>query len=524
MRTVNSTPFKSRLLRRSGVVAGLVGLTLGATACGGDDDTGSGASGSMTVLITQEAKGIDPIMTTVSSLTGGNQAAAVFDMLFWINPKTGKTEPQIAESATAAEGNSVWTIKLKPNVKFSDGTALDAEAVKFNWERHADPVNRSVQFNAVKGMKFDVVDAQNIKVTLPAPNAHFDLVVAHNLAFIGSPAAIRSDPKLFSQKPVGAGPFKLKSWMRDSQLTLESNSSYWGTGKPALKELIFKPVMDQKQRLASLASGQAQLMTTAHFPSTEQAKKDGMTVTLDAKSGGFMTMFDTSKPPFNDPRARRAFALTMNPDDRNQTIQGSPAQTLKGLFQPASPFANPEAVYATNNRVEAQKLLDELAAEGKPLNFTYTTNSSASARLTAEYWLGQLNGMKNISMKTEFLEGAAYIQKVLINNDFQASEFVITFDEPEPLLYNFTHTKGSENRTKWSNPVVDKALDDARNSEDAAVRKAAYSTVQAEIVKEVPFFAYEKSFAAAVQGKNTKIEGLSLFEDGLILFDRIALK
>ncbi|MYV98506.1 ABC transporter substrate-binding protein [Streptomyces sp. SID3343] len=524
MRPVTSTPFKARLLRRSGVFAGLVGLTLGATACGGDDASGGGASGSMTVLITQEARGIDPITTTVSSLTGGNQAAAVFDMLFWINPKTGKAEPQIADSATPSEGNAVWTVKLKPNVKFTDGTTLDAEALKFNYERHADPANKSVQFTAVKGMKFDVVDAQNLKVTLPAPNAHFDLVLAHNLAFIGSPTAIRADPKLFSQKPVGAGPFKLKTWVRDSQLTLERNNSYWSPGKPALKELVFKPVQDQKQRLASLSSGQAQLMTTAHFPSTEQAKKDGMTVTLDEKSGGFMTMFDTSRPPFDDPRARRAFALIMNPDDRNNKIQGSPSQSTKGLFQPASPFADPKAVYATNNRAEAQRLLDELNAEGKPLNFTYTTNSSPSARITAEYWLGQLDGMKNISMKTEFLEGAQYITKVMINNDFQASEFVITFDEPEPVLYNFVHSKGPENRTKWNNPVVDKALDDARNSDDPAVRKTAYQTVASEIVKDVPFFSYEKSFAAAVQGRNTKIEGLALFEDGLILFDRIALK
>ena len=521
---MNPTPLNHRLVRRVGVLAGLAGLTLGATACGGDDSSDSSAAGSMTVLITQEARGIDPIMTTESSLAGGNQAAAVFDMLFWINPKTGKAEPQLAESATASEANAVWTIKLRPNVKFSDGTTLDAEAVKFNWERHADPANKSVQFTAVTGMRFEVVDPLTVKATLPAPNAHFDLVVAHNLAFIGSPTAIRSDPKLFSQKPVGAGPFKLKEWMRDSQLTLERNDQYWAPGKPGIKELIFKPVMDQKQRLAALNSGQAQLMTTAHFPSTEQAKKDGLTVTLDPKSGGFMTMFDTSKPPFNDARARRAFALIMNPEDRNQVIQGSPGQTLKTIFQPASPFVNPEAVYKTNNRAEAQVLLDQLAAEGKRLDFTYTTNSSASARTTAEYWLTQLNGMKNISMKTNFLEGAAYNQTILINKDFQASEFVVNFDEPEPRLYNFTHSTGSENMTRWSNPVVDKALDQARNSSDPAVRKAAYGTVQAEIVKDVPFFAYEKAFAAAVQGKGAKVEGLALFEDGLILFDRITLK
>lgn len=522
-------------------VAGAAAIALTMSACGGDDDKTSdaGASGSpsappgpqtpggdLTVLITQETRGIDPAVSTISSLNGGTQAAAVFDVLFWNNPKTGKAEPQLAEGATSAENGKVWTVKLRPDVKFTDGSVLDAEAVRFNWERHQNPETRSVAAVAARDLKFEVVDPLTLKVTLPTPNVHFDKLIARNLAFVGSPTAIKADPKGFMSNPVGAGPFKVKSWQRDSALTLEKNAGYWAKGKPLLDQVVFKPVMDQNQRLNSLTSGSADLVTTANFKMVDEGKSKGLNVLFEEKNGGFMTMFKTDRPPFNDPRARRAYALIMNPEDRNKVIQGPNGadETLKTFFAANSPYVNTGATMPSNNKAEAQKLLDELAAEGKPVSFTYSTNSSAAARASAEYWQTQTRGMKNIEMKTEFLDGSTYASKIMISKDFQAAEFNVTFDDPEPTLYNTLHSKGAENRTGYNNPAVDAALDQARATTDEAVRKQAYQTVQAELVKDLPFWSYEKSFAAALQGKKGKVEGLVLFEDGLILFDRVSVK
>lgn len=521
-------------------IAGAAAIALTMSACGGGDDKdssgtggggsaapgGAGSSGDLTVLITQETRGVDPAIATISSVNGGTQAAAVFDVLFWINPKTNKVEPQLAESATASEDGKVWTVKLRPDVKFTDGTPLDAEAVKFNWERHQNPETKSVAALAAKDLKFDVVDPLNLKVTLPVANIHFDQMIAHNLAFIGSPTAIKADPKGFASKPVGAGPFKIKNWVRDSQMELERNTTYWNKDRPLLKSVTFKPVPDQNQRLNSLTSGQADLVTTINFKIVNDAKEKGLTVAYEPKNGGFMTMFKTDKAPFNDPRARRAYALIMDAANRNKLIQGPAGaeQTLSTFFAPDSPYVNPSATMPQQNREEAQKLLDQLAAEGKPLKFTYTTNDSAAARKSAEYWQTQMQGMRNIEMTPEYLNGAAYGTKVMIQKDFQAAEFNVFFDDPEPLLYNVLHSKGAENRTGYSNPTVDAALEKARNSTDEAVRKEQYAIVQTEIVKDLPFWSYEKGFMAALQGKKGKIEGLELFEDGLILFDRVSVK
>jgi len=477
----------------------------------------------MTVLVTQEARSLDPIVASLSQITGGTQAAAVFDVLMWIDPKTGRAEPQLAQSATATEGGRVWTVRLRPDLRFSDGTVLDAAAVKFNWDRHADPANRSMQARVVAGVTTEVGDAVTLKVTLPAPNAHFDKVIAHNLAFVGSPAAITADPKGFGQKPVGAGPYRLKTWVRDQQMVFERNPKYWQSGadRPPYKELILKPVVDQRQRLAMLTADQAQVLTTAQASLMGDARKAGLPVDTGDKSGGFMTLFNTSRPPFDDPRARRAFALIMDPADRVEVVTGGAGKPLTTFLRPGSEFVANDAVMPSNNRAEAQALLDALKAEGKPLSFTYSTYNSPGSHMTADYWLTRVAEMKNITMKTEFLEGTQYLQKVQIQRQFDAGEFVMSFDDPEPVLYNLLHSKGQDNHPQWKNPAVDAALDQARASGDPAVRSAAYAVVQRELVKDVPLFAYEQAFTAAIRSKSAKLRDLTVFEDGLIMFDRL---
>ncbi|WP_406288409.1 ABC transporter substrate-binding protein [Embleya sp. NBC_00896] len=515
---------RSVLPRQAALVAAMTGLTLTTVACGSDSAAGSSGHGSMTVLVTQEARSLDPTVASLSQITGGTQAAAVFDVLLWIDPKTGRAEPQLAERATAAEGGRVWTLRLKPDLKFSDGTPLDAEAVKFNWARHADPANRSMQARVVAGLDVAVTDNRTLAITLPAPNAHFDKVIAHNLAFIGSPTAIKADPKGFGNKPVGAGPYKVKSWVRDQQLVLERNPRYWQPGgRPPLKELILKPVVDQSQRLAMLNANQAHVLTTAQAKLMGDAQKAGLPVATEGKNGGFMTLFNTSRPPFDDPRARRAYALIMDPVDRAKVVTANAGKPLSTFLRPGTEFTAADAVLPANNRAEAQRLLDQLAAEGKPLSFTYSTYNSPGSHLTAEYWLAQVATMKNITMKTEFLEGTQYLQKVQIQRQFEAGEFVLSFDDPEPVLYNFLHSKGQDNHMQWKSPAVDQALDQARAGTDAQARKAAYALVQRELAKDVPLFAYEQAFTAAIQAKDAKVTGLTVFEDGLIMFDRLGL-
>src|SRR5204862_4888149 len=115
-------------------------------------------------------------------------------------------KPQTDESLTSTDA-VVWTLKLQPNIKFSDGTDYDAAAVQYNWKRLQDPSKTAMRKAQADQMAaIDVVDKLTVKITLKSKNAVFPQTVAL-IPFIASPAAIQAEgDDQFNNAPVGAGP------------------------------------------------------------------------------------------------------------------------------------------------------------------------------------------------------------------------------------------------------------------------------------------------------------------------------
>src|SRR5262245_15068389 len=100
--------------------------------------------GTITYLKVADVQGYDPTLIANSGNSDGGVAFMVFDMLAYSDPTDGQVKPQTAQSLTSSDA-IVWTLKLRPNIKFSDGTPYDAAAVKFNWARLADPANAATR-------------------------------------------------------------------------------------------------------------------------------------------------------------------------------------------------------------------------------------------------------------------------------------------------------------------------------------------------------------------------------------------
>ncbi|MGR6997009.1 ABC transporter substrate-binding protein [Yinghuangia aomiensis] len=86
------------------------------------------------------------------NVADASRLAAIYDPLLLTDAATGAVRPHLAESLTSADDGATWILKLRPNVTFSDGTPFDAEAVKYTWERHADPAVRLLQAAAATGL------------------------------------------------------------------------------------------------------------------------------------------------------------------------------------------------------------------------------------------------------------------------------------------------------------------------------------------------------------------------------------
>src|SRR5438067_6079085 len=191
---------------KSTIAGGITNVTAAPTTVARDDIQ---PGGTITMFIAGDIQNLDPITMQNSGSTDAIRGSAVYDMLLYSDLKTSTITPQTAESLTSADA-LVWTLKLHPNIKFSDGTPYDAAAVRFNWLRLQDPKNaaaRATQANTIAQM--DVVDAVTLKITLKSKNAVFPGVAAL-IPFIASPKAIQDKGSNYGNDPVGAGPFLLK--------------------------------------------------------------------------------------------------------------------------------------------------------------------------------------------------------------------------------------------------------------------------------------------------------------------------
>ena len=530
-------------------------VALAATACGGDDG-GSGATptvggtagaggstvpvttgaaqpvpgGKITMMLVAETRGMDPVQVTGSSGLGSEppRMHAIYDSLVLTDNKTGEVKPALAESLTSTD-NIVWTLKLRPNVKFSDGTAYDAAAVKFNWERHANPDLKSTAAPTLASFaSMEVVDTVTLKVTLKAENGAFPRVVASQLNWQASPAAVQAKGKDYATTAaniVGAGPFIMKEWTRDSKMVMTKNPTYWRTGQPYIDELEIRVLSDEAQRLNSLNAGEIDLTYLNTLPTQKQAKDAGQTVQTVGAIGSTGINFNLQKEPFNDARIRKAVQLAVDPAGLNQVVTDGLGEPITSWFVKTSTWYDAAGEFPKFSATEAQKLIDAYVAEkGKNVEFTVTTSDAAVSVKTAEFIAASMNKLQKVSVKTQSMPQAQSTTE-LRNRNYQMISYAYLGADPEPQFYESFHSKGTRNFSGYTNPVVDAALLKARSAKDTAARKTEYAIVQKALIDDgVPMLLTARSVTALTYKPN-KVQNIELWEDGGgIYFEKLWIK
>jgi peptide/nickel transport system substrate-binding protein len=243
---------------------------------------------------------------------------------------------------TTSDNGTTWTLKLRPNVKFSDGTAFDAAAVQFNWKRLADPATKALTASTAKQIQsMTVVDPVTLQVTLATPDLFFDHRVAGNLAWIASPTALQSEGTNFGTHPVGAGPFLMTNWVPNSQYTFARNPNYWEPGQPYLDNLIIKVITDPATAYNTFKAGGANATQMFDPQFIGQAKQDGFDAMVSvAAGGGEGIMLNTSKPPFDNLLARQIIDQAINRDQFNKARRNGDSQfVLSSMNTQNSPFS-----------------------------------------------------------------------------------------------------------------------------------------------------------------------------------------
>jgi peptide/nickel transport system substrate-binding protein len=436
-------------------------------------------------------------------------------MLLYEDYDANQTVPWMAESLTSSDA-STWQLTLRDGVTFSDGTVFDAAAVKYNWER-MQGLEGSPGAVAKQIASLTVSSPTVLDIELAQPNSGFDRVVARNLAFIGSPTAMQSDLEGFLQKPIGAGPFLVKSFASGAASYVR-NPDYWDAPRPYLDALEIRFVADDQQRLNTYMSGDGDMISIGGaLSSIGDGVDDSYLLEGVAPIGGRMAMFNTTRPPFDSKTARLAFAYAIDRQAIADTLYEGAIEVPTHLVSEPNPAYEPSASYPMNDPVEAQRLFDQYAEEtGAPMKIAFT--AAASAADVAELLQSQLAAYDNVEVTINIVDNSQYLQSLATKN-FDIAQFPIVAAWPLEAFTNFYGSTGNRNFGGYSNPQVDQLLADAAATTDEAEQISLFRDVQKIVVTEdaVAFDLFRLPYFTFVRND---VKDLGYAVDGVFLWDR----
>ena len=356
-------PFSRRDFIRASALAAAGGSLLAGCATSSSSGSGSKSSpgGILTMSQPADATTMDPQLQ--GDVADMNILINMFDCLT-TRDSQNRLVGQLATSWTAVNPTT-WRFTLRKGVKFHNGEPFNAAAMKYSIERLLDPKTGSpiVEFADAGVTGVNVIDEYTADIVskIPAPIipeqcALFDGVMVPPNYIEEKGAAY------FAKNPVGTGPFKFVQWQPGAQVVLEANPSYWG-GAPSLSQLIIKPVPDSATALASLQSGELD-MVTGLVGSDVQPVVGASGIKVVSVPGircYFVNLDTEDSGPLADVRVRQALNYAVDVDALVKVVLAGYGQQIATMF-PSSAFGYSSTVKPYP--YDPQKAKQLLAAAG----------------------------------------------------------------------------------------------------------------------------------------------------------------
>jgi peptide/nickel transport system substrate-binding protein len=452
-----------------------------------------------------EEAGIDPTYAHFDS-TGVCYARAVYDPLAIIR-EDGTVAPYLAESITPNHDYTEWTIKVRPGVFFHDGTPCDGAALLFCMREFLYSGLTNFAFTNYMDVKNPTkavtqVDSLTIKMHMLLPWVPFDYWLAGyiggQMAYMFSPTAYKAGESTMNTHPVGTGPFKFEVWNPGSHFTLTRNPHYWrkdrfGNRLPYLDSWTFKPIADVDTRYSALESNEIQLMHTDYDPIIQQMVGNSNLVSLGDNSLSVgepdidFIMINVADKVMKDINIRKALAYGT---DQRSIIRdlgkGIPLPT-NGVFPKGSPYFS-ETGYPEFNIAKAKSYYQAFlkANGGKQPTITYTTTSTTQSLADANYLRAMWQAF-GLTVQIGQVQQSTLINDAL-GGGYQLFSWRQFANVNPDLNYIFwATTSGPINFARNYDPVVQKALDTARQSTDPATQKAQYQLINRRFAIDLPY-------------------------------------
>ena len=545
---------RSRRVRQIAIGLGLalavstVGVS-GSSAAKVQADTKSG--GDITVGIFDTFPGWGPKDNPANSSLMA--AKTMYETLFELNAD-GRYVPYLAQSITPSADFKVWTLKLRSGITFHDNEKFDAAAVKANLDasngvqiltiglaNSACTAGTNLGFYS-NILKSTVIDSLTLQINLHLANSEMpETLYASGRAFMRSPKQL-TDPTKCGTTPIGTGPFKMKAWSQ-TEMTVVKNTTYWrkdsaGVQLPYLNSIKFVYAKESAQRANGVKSGTFDAVQMTSASDSKQMKSLRSNSSLQKlNSGAFWypsIWFNTSIAPFNVKDCRLAVSAAI---DRAQYVK----VRLNGVGEVATSVVGKnndmynKAGFQGFDLAKAKTLAKtcSTALGGKPLEFTFPTDTSSDSQANTTFLKNQL-AKAGITMNIKVEETAVIIKNAvpqtyqamsLLLNEAKGSGFVLPFwvsdnfgpASPNPLTKVPTLAPLGKilNLSKTNDAALDAALFAARGEGNAAKKAAGYKAAT-KIVQENGYSTAiaTTEYDMVVNKKLKGIDGLPLLSGG----------
>jgi peptide/nickel transport system substrate-binding protein len=422
----------------------------------------------------------------------------VYDALLKYVGNPAKTVPWLAERWETSEDARVWTFHLVGNAKFHNGDPVDAEAVRFSFQR-ALRLNKGVAWmlkSALDPAGIEAVDPRTVRITLKEPYGPFLSFIP--LWFIVNPKQVTGDDdgqKFLTDGDAGSGPFRIKRWDGQAVMALDAVPDYWkGWPMPEPDRpagVIYRVIREPAPRKAALQRGEIDIVTEMTPDDYDQlAKVAGIEVTDDKGMTPFTIQMNTQKGPTTDLNFRKALAYAFDYDALLQ-IENGAAKLLDSPFPDAMTF---HATIATIPRRDLDKAHEYLAKTpwakgGISLDYTYVAGLEVERRIG----LALLESLQPLGITVNVVAQPWPTLTARGAKPETASDLVavyVTPVSPDPDVLASQYASSAHGQFWGMHQLSDPQLDDmvakARLETDQAKRGPQYEAIQQRIVDLQP--------------------------------------
>ena len=467
---------------------------------------------------------LDP--TLARTYVGRIVFASLCDKLFDIDEKLNLV-PQLALSHETADDGKAVVIRLRPGVKFHDGEAMDAEAVKFTLERHLT-LNGSFRKPELAAVdRVEVLDPLTVKLSLKTPFSPLLSQLTDRSGMIVSPKAAKEAGDKFGLKPVCAGPYRFVERVQQDRIVVERFPDYWNKDAAKIDRITYLPIVDTTVRLANLKAGQLDLIERVAATDIAEIRGNPRLRLATVTEIGYQSINinvgkgEPAKGPLgSDARVRRALELSIDREAINGVVFNGEYVVGNQWVSPENPYYQQKYPVPKRDVAKAKALLAEAGVKG-PVTVDFMVPQNPETRQVAEI-IQAMAAEAGFDMKIRVVEFATSLKEA---EEGRYQAYMLNWSgrpDPDGNLYIFHRSKAPQNYGGYSNPEVDAWLDEARTKSDPAERKAIYEKVAGRLLTEgsIIYLFHRKWFVA----HTARLEGLRMLPDGLVRVVGLTLK